>query len=854
MTENEELELLKQNSPYALPDDPSSSGWSTDQIKEKFYTGLIVLYDFFKQSRTLQNTNIASMQEVVAQINREYIDITQNNTLKVKYDSDNNEIVSTYAKLVDIANGTVSALKFLKTNGTSKYIYEVENDLAALTNNFNLLKEWADNIKSASSEEAVQRAVSATKDSLGQIIKDTYATVTALQANTTNISNIISGTTVVGKAYKDQNGNVIDTTYATKIEDGLKVAIADIVDNLTTTATNKPLSANQGKLLKDAIDNINALLQSNDTDLDQLQEIVTYIKSNKTLIDGITTSKVNVSDIIDDLVSQIANKPLSANQGYVLKGFIDTIHTTLLPSADNTYDLGSGSYRYKDVYVNGNLKDGTNSVSVSDLVGALADIVTLQSASHTHSNKALLDTYTQTETDLADAVSKKHSHSNKSVLDNVTQTHLDNSHTHSNKSVLDGIASTDVTNWNDKYSRTEVDAKVNNAVAIANGKTKSYVIDLTDNASFNAVTDTITLADSTTLTLVDGSTVTLGDLKAGDVILITDTDVPDRWVAQITSENQTVAYRMDSLETRKVDITPKEDKSNKVTALSSGSTDTQYPSAKCVYDGLATKQDVIDSSHKIASDNVDDSNSTNKFVTASEKTTWNAKSNFSGNYNDLSNKPTIPTVPTNVSAFTNDAGYLTSHQDIKTINGNSILGTGDITISANVHLYRHHIIVEHGSGPAAWHFIALIANDNTVVNTWAKFRQFVKDHCISGGYTNNWYSARGIHHNTRETDFYLANMCDSGWESFAVDGDEFLQGVNTKDGEMNQSNQYIGISTKFECMQIGFNDRDWSGDGNDMPTIYSSSKIYVEGYPKFCEYEEFIDSQPAVRDTVVTIF
>lgn len=39
-------------------------------------------------------------------------------------------------------------------------------------------------------------------------------------------------------------------------------------------------------------------------------------------------------------------------------------------------------------------------------------------------------------------------------------------------------------------------------------------------------------------------------------------------------------------------------------------------------------------------------------------------SSFSGSYNDLTNKPTIPTVPTNVSAFTNDAGYLTQHQDI----------------------------------------------------------------------------------------------------------------------------------------------------------------------------------------------
>ena len=33
---------------------------------------------------------------------------------------------------------------------------------------------------------------------------------------------------------------------------------------------------------------------------------------------------------------------------------------------------------------------------------------------------------------------------------------------------------------------------------------------------------------------------------------------------------------------------------------------------------------------------------------------------FSGNYNDLSNKPTIPTVPTNVSSFNNDANYITS--------------------------------------------------------------------------------------------------------------------------------------------------------------------------------------------------
>ena len=55
---------------------------------------------------------------------------------------------------------------------------------------------------------------------------------------------------------------------------------------------------------------------------------------------------------------------------------------------------------------------------LSEEVGTFADdIETLQQEAHTHSNKDLLDTYEQTESNLADAVSKKHTHENKTVLD-----------------------------------------------------------------------------------------------------------------------------------------------------------------------------------------------------------------------------------------------------------------------------------------------------------------------------------------------------------------------------------------------------------------------------------------------------
>nr|DAF88308.1 MAG TPA: hypothetical protein [Siphoviridae sp. ctt8434] len=51
-------------------------------------------------------------------------------------------------------------------------------------------------------------------------------------------------------------------------------------------------------------------------------------------------------------------------------------------------------------------------------------------------------------------------------------------------------------------------------------------------------------------------------------------------------------------------------------------------------------------------------------ITENDITNWNNKSDFSSDYNDLSNKPSIPTIPTNISAFENDVGYLTEHQDI----------------------------------------------------------------------------------------------------------------------------------------------------------------------------------------------
>lgn len=68
-------------------------------------------------------------------------------------------------------------------------------------------------------------------------------------------------------------------------------------------------------------------------------------------------------------------------------------------------------------------------------------------------------------------------------------------------------------------------------------------------------------------------------------------------------------------------------------------------------------------------------------VWTAEKVNYYTKTEVNTSLEAKANKSEIPTVPTNVSAFTNDAGYLTQHQTLKTINGESIIGSGDIVIS-----------------------------------------------------------------------------------------------------------------------------------------------------------------------------
>ena len=118
---------------------------------------------------------------------------------------------------------------------------------------------------------------------------------------------------------------------------------------------------------------------------------------------------------------------------------------------------------------------------------------------HSHDNKELLDTYTQTEADLADAVAKKHSHTftDEDVVDAISKEHTHtfvdsdvedaiskkHAHTFADTDVVDAIAK--------KHSHTFVESELNKIVAGDVAKWNGVVADHLTSADKALIEDSI---------------------------------------------------------------------------------------------------------------------------------------------------------------------------------------------------------------------------------------------------------------------------------------------------------------------------------------------------------------------------
>lgn len=123
----------------------------------------------------------------------------------------------------------------------------------------------------------------------------------------------------------------------------------DVSGQISTHNTSTGAHNDIRLLITELTNRLNALANSEDVDLDQMAELVAYIKDNRELIEQITTNKVSVSDIINNLTTNVSNKPLSAAQGVALKALVDaaaTAASNAQSAADNAGSKAISSMSY----------------------------------------------------------------------------------------------------------------------------------------------------------------------------------------------------------------------------------------------------------------------------------------------------------------------------------------------------------------------------------------------------------------------------------------------------------------------------------------------------------------------------
>jgi hypothetical protein len=183
--------------------------------------------------------------------------------------------------------------------------------------------------------------------------------VTNLQSSLDAINNSISGkaNTSHSHAISDVANlqNTLDEKVPTSrtingkaLTSNIELSASDIGAEVSGTAdiqisthnTSDAAHSDIRGLITDLSNKVNNFLDVDDDAADQLSEVLEMINNNEGTIESLTTNKVNVSDIVDNITTADATKVLSANQGVEIKKLIDALQLLVNGKSDvsHTHD------------------------------------------------------------------------------------------------------------------------------------------------------------------------------------------------------------------------------------------------------------------------------------------------------------------------------------------------------------------------------------------------------------------------------------------------------------------------------------------------------------------------------------
>lgn len=235
-------------------------------------------------------------------------------------------------------------------------------------------------------------------------------------------------------ADKTELSNAIgaEKTRAEGIESGLRTDV-DAIKADYLKAADKTELANSINDVKSDVDTFLAAADIGGAAIDTLKEIQDYISSDGTAAaemtgkisalettvgkaaEGETPATGLVKSVADNASAIAAEKSRAEGvEANLAQADTDNLAAAKKYADDAIIGLKIGDYAKKS-----DLDTHTGDTTVHITADERSKWNAAESKAHTHSNKALLDTYTQTEENLADAVAKKHSHANAAELDKI---------------------------------------------------------------------------------------------------------------------------------------------------------------------------------------------------------------------------------------------------------------------------------------------------------------------------------------------------------------------------------------------------------------------------------------------------
>ena len=157
-------------------------------------------------------------------------------------------------------------------------------------------------------------------------------------------------------------------------------SISDVQSKISAHNTDTTSHNDIRVLIQELITKLNNFLDVDEETTDQLSEVLTLINNNKGTLESLTTNKINVSDIIDNLTTANSEKVLSANQGVEIKKLIDALQSAVNGKANTSHSHTIGDITNLQTSLDGKASTSHNHTTHSQSWMNNTDLNTIKTA------------------------------------------------------------------------------------------------------------------------------------------------------------------------------------------------------------------------------------------------------------------------------------------------------------------------------------------------------------------------------------------------------------------------------------------------------------------------------------------